>query len=115
LAQTQARLKEASTGEYDFAAISNSVSHVHKRLNHASFTANVVIRTSGKKGRGLFATKGIKAGELILVEKAFLIAFESYVGPEKHVVLNLDTNTRRIGAHAVLFNRLVQKLLHNPT
>ena len=115
IARTKARLEESLTGKYDFEAMSKSVSGSHKHLDHASFTANVEVRPSTKKGRGLFATKNITAGELVLVEKAFAVAFESEAGSETHIILNLNTNTGRIGSHAVLFYQLVQKMLHNPS
>lgn len=114
LAKTRARLEESTTGKYDFTAMSNSVNAAHKRLDYATFTKNVTIRPSSKKGRGLFATKNIKAGELVLVEKAFSVAFASELGSETHMILNLNTNTGRIGAHANLHNQLVQKMLNNP-
>ncbi len=115
LAKTKARLEEAIAGKYNFAAMGKSVDLGHQRLDHATFTANVVVRPSGKKGRGLFATKEIKSGELILVEKAFAVAFESEIGTKTYIILNLNTNTGRIGPHAILFLTLVQKMLRNPS
>jgi tetratricopeptide (TPR) repeat protein len=115
LAKAKARYEESVTGKYDFTAKSESTSATHKRLDHASFTTNVAILSSSKKGRGLFATKDIKAGELVLVEKAFSVAFASELGTETHIIMNLNTNTARIGAHSSLYYQLVQKMIHNPT
>ena len=114
ISQTTARIQESETGDYDFTAMSNSVTKSHKQLNHASFTNKTDIRSSQSKGRGLFATTAIKAGELVLVEKAFSVVFASELGNETHVILNLNNNTGRIGAHAILFNHLVQKMRYNP-
>lgn len=114
LQKTKARLEEAATGNYDFASMRNSISPQHKRLSHASFTANVEVRSVGQRGKGLFATKDLKAGDVILVEKAFCIAFESETDNVTHMIMNLNTNTIRTGPHAMLYYSLVRKLSDNP-
>ena len=114
LQDTNAQLMENITGYYDFAAMSKSVNGARKRLDRASFTANVEVRASAKKGNGLFANKEIKAGEIVLVERALAAAFESEAASGMRIILNVNTNTGRTGAHALLFYQVVQKMLHNP-
>lgn len=115
LEKTEARLVEAIAGTYDFAAMSSLITPSHKRLDHASFTVNVEVRSAGHKGRGLFATKNIKSGDLILVKTAFDIAFESEMRGDTYLMLNLNTGRGRIGSHALLYHSLIQKMLYNPT
>jgi hypothetical protein len=37
-------------------------------LNHATYVGPVSIKAAGSRGRGLFTTKEVKAGDLLLVE-----------------------------------------------
>lgn len=106
---------EQEHGKYDFLAVSNTVSTKHNRLNHASFLANVELRDRPGKGRGVFATKDLKAGDLVICEKAFLVTFFSDDVAEVYTLLDLNTNTGVMGTQATLLFGLTQKLLHNPT
>lgn len=72
ISRTNRRLDEQNNGAYDFEDMSKSVTAEHRNLDHASFLRNVRIDDAGHRGRGLFATKNIQAGELIMVEKALL-------------------------------------------
>lgn len=68
------RLFEKNQGVYDFEAMSASVKANNRQLDHASFVSNTKIDSAGKRGRGLFATKDIAYGDIIMVEKAFFSA-----------------------------------------
>jgi tetratricopeptide (TPR) repeat protein len=114
LTRTKARLEESATGKYDFTAMSNSRNGDPARFDRASFTANVEIRPAGKKGKGLFATKDIKAGELILVKKAFCVAFLPKIGDGTHMIMNLDSGDAHLGAQAGIVQELFQKMSRNP-
>lgn len=70
IARTNKRLDEQKNGAYDFEAMSKSVTAENRTLDHASFLRNVKIGDAGHRGRGLFTTKNIQAGELVMVEKA---------------------------------------------
>lgn len=77
LERVQKRLQEEE-GHYDFAALLKGTSEP-TRLDCASFTGCVEIRPCKVKsrGRGLFLTKPVKVGELLLCEKAFSMSFMS--------------------------------------
>ena len=94
--------------------MSKSFTKQHTRLDHASSTCNTVVRDTAGRGRGLFATRDIKAGELVLCEKAFCVAFETDEKTNRSVVLNFNLDSISIGSHATLVVRLVQKMLYNP-
>lgn len=108
------KCSEQTKGMYDFTAISKAASKKHNRLDHASFLPNVEVRQAGSKGRGLFATKDFKAGDLIMCEKAYLVSFSSDSEAETYTVMNLNTNVGVIGTQATLMFNLTQKMLHNP-
>ncbi|KAF2770519.1 hypothetical protein EJ03DRAFT_270369 [Teratosphaeria nubilosa] len=115
LKRTKLRLQEASTGVYDFAAMSKSVSKKRPHLDHASFTENVEVRDAGSSDRGLFAKTNIKAGEVILCEKAFSAAFGDEKQSSIYILMNLNTNQISMGKHAMLLFNVVKKMLHSPT
>lgn len=71
------RLQEATSGSYDFKKISDSLGEKSSRLDVADFQSSTEVRAAGRHGRGLFATKALKAGDLILCEKAFAIRFKA--------------------------------------
>ncbi|KAK0934192.1 hypothetical protein LTR29_014241 [Friedmanniomyces endolithicus] len=109
------RLEEQKTGHYDFAAMSKAVSATrNNRLDHADFSIRVKDGDSGSRGRGLFAVKALKKGDLVLCEKAFELVFASENAKEVYTMVNLNTNRASMGAHATLLFDLVQKLSHNP-
>lgn len=108
------RQQESMTGHYDFPLIYASTNNTHKRLDHASFIENVIVSDSPDRGRGLFATKDFKAGELIFCEKAFSIAFASDISEDWYTIINLNTNRGHEGPHASLFFSLIQQLRRNP-
>ncbi|KAH9810902.1 TPR domain-containing protein [Teratosphaeria destructans] len=114
LKRTKLRLQEASAGVYDFAAMSNSVSKKRPHLDHASFTEKVEVRDAGNSGRGLFAKTSIKAGEVILCEKAFSAAFGNEKQSSIYILMNLNTNQISAGKHAMLLFNVVKKMLHSP-
>lgn len=88
---------EQKTGDYDLNAISKAASAKHHRLDHASFLSNVEVRKTQHKGCGLLAVKDMKAGDLIMCEKAFLIAFHSESETTLYTLLNLNTNSGTMG------------------
>lgn len=105
--------REQSGVDYDLVAISKSASKKHNRLDRASFLKNVEVREIDKKGRGLCAAQDLKAGDLVLCEKAFTVAFASDSEAETYVLLNVNTNSGATGTQATLMFTLTQKMLHN--
>lgn len=99
LEKCNARIKEATEGAYDFKAMARSVTPKEIHLDRASYFAKVEVRDSPIHGRGLFATKDIKAGELVYCEKAVCVPSE----------FNLNHNS------AALFANLVRTCHDNPS
>ncbi|ROT36165.1 TPR domain-containing protein [Sodiomyces alkalinus F11] len=71
-----ARVEESEKGNYNLAEISRSVTTKNIHLDKASFICNTEVRSSPHHGRGLFAVRDIKAGEIIYAEKATCVPNE---------------------------------------
>ena len=65
------RLKEQQTGEYNFKQMCKQAESTLPFIDCATFSAPVEIRESPGRGKGLFTTRAVSAGELLLCEKAF--------------------------------------------
>jgi hypothetical protein len=71
LSKIQDRLGEQAQGSYDIVNIEKSVSS-KLRVDAADFFVNTTVKPSGpNRGRGLFATRDLKPGDLIMTETAF--------------------------------------------
>jgi hypothetical protein len=102
--------------KYDLAAISSYVSPLTLHVDAASYVKNTEIRNTSTHGRGLFAKHDFKAGDLVMVEKAF--AFPGYLVNDKSSdcsLYSLGDGTATDKAGALLFKELVQKLHANPS
>src|SRR5258708_3767145 len=108
------RIAEQEKGEFDLAAVSMSANKNHVRLDHASFVENTKVASAGNRGRGLFATKDLKRGDLVMVEKAFCVAHEHDAGGTSSLLINTNTNRIQFGTHAQRFLMLLDKVAHNP-
>ena len=122
LERVRCRLEEQTNGIYDFKAIREKMSKdPPPHLDHATFIGPVTVKASMGRGRGLFTTKAVKAGDLILCEKAFAHCYANTTG--KHaaessgigLLLNVYTNRVTMGTQSDLITRIVQKLWRNPS
>lgn len=99
LEKCKQRILESTEGVYDFRAMARSITNKAIHLDLASYFAKVEVRDSDVHGRGLFATRDIKAGELVYCEKAICVPNE----------FNLNHNS------AALFANLVRTCHDNPS
>lgn len=111
------RLKEQRTGEYNFKQMYKQAERSPPFIDCATFSAPVEIRESPGRGKGLFTTKAVSAGELLLCEKAFSYSFAGDEQSRKQtkVLMNLATKRMVVGGQAHLLTLIVQKLYHNPS
>ena len=91
-------------------------------LDHATYIGPVKIRQTESKGRGLFVTKAVKAGDLLLCEKAFSHAHVDEGTSDRDessskisLLINPGTSQGFMGAQADLIKLIVQKLYRNPS
>ena len=114
LRSIESRLHERAKGEYKFAKIKARLSQARPRVDVATFSGNTAVRESRLGGRGLFATRDIKPGELVLCEKAFCVTWSHE--KEAWTAMTYDVRDDRIRAFpAGLTKAVVQKLLNDPS
>lgn len=113
LERTENRLREQRTGEYDLTAMTNSATRGHTILDHASFLSNTTVASAGDHGRGLFATKHLAPGEIIMVEKAFYAHFKRSL-LRKDMTADLKAGILRHNTNAERMYEITDKILHNP-
>lgn len=117
LLSVKARLQEQSTGKYDFKDMyEQAKARTPPLMDCATFSTPVEIRDSPSRGRGLFTTKAVSAGDLLLCEKAFSYSFIDDTRLEDDVTCMLNLSTKRVtlGASADLWPQVVHKLYHDP-
>ncbi|KAI7161061.1 hypothetical protein KC349_g3111 [Hortaea werneckii] len=113
LERTGARIAEVDAAAYNFEAMSKSASNLRNRLDHASHIKHVEKGEAGDCGRGLFAKKDFKPGDLILCEKAFSTAHSDEEGSRTVSFYNSNTRSIATGIQTSLLYNMVQKLVHN--
>lgn len=114
LRRVDMRLREQKTGAYNWKKIKANLSRARPLVDAASFLSNAKIKDSQGRGRGLFATCDIPAGEIVMCEKAFCVVwgFQS----EALTAMTYDARDDRIRVSPVgLCRSIVQKLLSNPS
>lgn len=109
------RLKEQQTGEYNFKEMYKQAENTPPFIDCATFSAPVEIRESPGRGKGLFTTRAVSAGELLLCEKAFAYSFagDEQSSKQTKILMNLATKRVVVGGQAHLLTLIVQKLYHN--
>lgn len=86
-------------------------------IDCGTFSKNVEVKESPGKGRGLFTTKPVVAGELLICEKAFAYSHSGTGGATKQkmtVLLDFHTMRGMAGLQAQTLTQIVQKLYHEP-
>lgn len=117
LLKVDKRLYEKRTGQYDFEEMRRFTGLERKnevvKLDYADFIGPVEIQDSVAKGRGLFTTKDVKFGELLLCTKAFETCYAHLEGHS----ISIDTLENKVekGCGDVLNAKIVQKLYNNPS
>ncbi|KAF3067402.1 Protein unc-45 like protein B [Daldinia childiae] len=111
------RLREEEKGSYQFNNMYKQAEDTPPLIDCATYVGSVAVRDSPGRGKGLFTTKVVKAGELLLCEKAFAYSYagnDSNVGKSNTTVLmNWHTNIMSMGGQANLITQIVQKLYRN--
>ncbi|KAI7212956.1 hypothetical protein KC333_g6835 [Hortaea werneckii] len=113
LERTGARIAEVDTAAYNFEAMSESASNLRNRLDHASHIKHVEKGDAGDCGRGLFAKKDFKSGDLIICERAFSTAHSDEEGSRTVSFYNPNARSIARGTQTSLLYNTVQKLMHN--
>jgi hypothetical protein len=83
-------------------------------LDCATYVGPVTVKESKGRGRGVFLTRDVKAGELLVCEKACAVEHTSDVS-SMLLVLNLNTNRITKGQQASVIAQIVNQLYRNPS
>jgi len=115
LLRTFQRLREQRT-EYEFLKMRNEVKEWGEKkgkLDCAEY-GPVRVGDAGNKGRGLFATRDAKFGDLLLRSKDFNVCHKEVANTKLAILFNLKARKGRAGTHSQLVQELIQVLYHNP-
>uniref|UniRef100_A0A915D840 SET domain-containing protein n=1 Tax=Ditylenchus dipsaci TaxID=166011 RepID=A0A915D840_9BILA len=115
LKNTLARLHESETGQYDLVKLYNlSANQQVRRLDVADYTGPVCIADVQGKGKGLVASRDVPRGTLLLVSKAFSIAYKDELPNAELFCVNLLTNKADRPSQTLNIIRTIQTLKCNP-
>lgn len=91
LDRCQMRVQERKTGSYNFKQLQAQAKKLQPPyLDHATYIGPIEIRKTETRGRGMFVTKAVKAGDILLCEKAFTIAYSDTENPKMRLVLSTE-------------------------
>jgi tetratricopeptide (TPR) repeat protein len=113
------RCSEQGSGQYNFKRLQVEARKSRPpQLDHATYIGPIEVRKVANKGRGLFVTQSVRAGDLLLVEKAFTHAWvdnKEKTQSKSVLLLNIETSRGFAGGQAELITTTVQKLFRNPS
>ncbi|TVY35156.1 Histone-lysine N-methyltransferase [Lachnellula subtilissima] len=117
------RVEEQKSGIYRFKQFYVETAKLRlPHLDHATHTGSVAVRGAGFQGRGLFTTKAIKAGELLLCEKAFAHAHiaenaqqASDLDNDLTLLINVERDSMTMGSQSELIRMIFQKIQKSPS
>ncbi|CAI6336317.1 unnamed protein product [Periconia digitata] len=119
LDRVQNRCSEQQAGTYKFKQLQLDAKRLSiPQLDYATYVGPLEVRNSEGKGRGLFVTKAVKAGDLLICEKAFGYAHVAENSEESSsctLLVNTETERWFMGGHANLLRTLAQKIHKNPS
>lgn len=114
--RTLARLHESETGFYHFEKLAKEMEISGQQwLDVASFTKHVVVKDAGTAGRGLFATKSFRKGDVVLSEKAFAILVTPPQYSRIVTCIDLVRGGIKIGYDELLYVRVIEELQRRPS
>ena len=119
LARTEQRLEEQKGGHYDFKAMYKASQNKPPYVDCATYLGPITVQPSPGRGRGLFTTRAVAAGEMLLCEKSFAYCWASneanQAGSMTRLFMNTSTERMIMGTQADLITEIVQKLYRNPS
>jgi tetratricopeptide (TPR) repeat protein len=98
-------------GRYDFVHLPWWPEQQHHVEN---FFGPIEVRPAGKKGRGLFVTRAVRAGELLFAEKAIAWCYPSKEN-QFMLALNVEANRLTDGSQHTMISDLVRRAHSDPT
>jgi hypothetical protein len=116
LCRTKSRIEEKQSASFNFHQMLDAVGCNTTNLDCATFIGPVAVKESKGRGRGVFLTKDVKAGDLLVCEKACAVAHKTDTKPTKtSIVINVNTNRITMGQQASVITKVVNLLYRNPS
>lgn len=115
------RLVEQTSGKYDFRTMCTASKAEPLSLDNATYVGAVTVGESRGRGFGLFTTRNVVAGELLLCEKAFSYSYEKRKARKSGdpsaipIQANILTNRITIGTQVSLLKETIQNLSKRPS
>lgn len=112
LKRIELRFREQQAGTYNWKKLKAGLSQARPHADAASFVSNIKVENSAGRGRGMFVTRDIPAGELVMCDKALSVVW----GHDKDALtaMTYDVRDDKIRVQPVgLSKATVQKLLGN--
>ncbi|KAH6614619.1 tetratricopeptide [Chaetomium sp. MPI-SDFR-AT-0129] len=117
IARSTARVNESQNGTYDFAKIRASFTRMpNPAADAATWKGPTEVRDSAPgKGRGLFATRALTKGEVVVVEKGFAVAWgTNEAAALKAMTCDIRDERMRV-APVGLERAVVDRAINNPS
>lgn len=116
LNRTRDRRQEQKSGVYDFKQLQAQAGSLRPpHLDHATYVGPIEIQQTESKGRGLFVTEAVRAGDLLLCEKAFSHAYANEARSSISLLMSTEMNRVFMGTQADLIRIIVHRLHRNPS
>lgn len=115
-----ARLREQRCGLYNFRQMYKDAAKLQPPLlDVATHIGPVSLRDTGSKGKGLFTTEHVKAGDILLCEKAFSFWFKDVKartrGSQTVLLICAEMDLMDFSGQAQNLHVMVRKLFNNPS
>ncbi|KAJ5871735.1 uncharacterized protein N7529_004088 [Penicillium soppii] len=111
------RLAEQEMGNYPFKTLhKEATAHYPLKIDCATYIVPGCVRPNSSQRRRLSTTREVKAGDLLLCEKAFSYAFYNEVARNqpRMLLMNTDRDSMAIGLQVEIMEKTVQKLYKKP-
>ena len=120
------KLSNEENADYIFRSMISMVTHNNREVACGTYIGPVEVRSTPNHGKGLFTTRAVKAGDLLLCEKAFALATSSrnwrceifFPGTDEDnskYLFNTETGKVVYGTQADLVEVIAQKIFRNPS
>ncbi|CDZ96391.1 Predicted histone tail methylase containing SET domain [Phaffia rhodozyma] len=115
IAAIATRLVEMKSGYYDWIELYKS-SQTNPAVDVAEYAGPVKVGLSPGRGRGLFLTEDVKAGQLLILSKPFAAVYKTDLGPDQSLFsCNLHTNTIDIATQSYLTQPVLAHIKDDPS
>lgn len=113
-AEAICRVLEQEKGRYRFGKMQRDAPKLFPpMMNVATYAAPVAIKT-GPHGKGLYTTTAVKAGDLLLCEKALAFGYFSHGSHSISILIDPVTESIGMGKQVEVIDILVRKVQNNP-